>query len=96
MAKITFTELIDGFKTGGERAVTAIERRDTLIAELRTQLAAAGVPDDQVPPPPQDDAALVAFLGRLNELDPVEPTEPGADVLPDVDELPTVPAEPTA
>lgn len=94
MALIPFTELVTRWQEFGAAALARIEADATEKAALREAVTAAGLPDDQVPPPAQDDTALTEALGRMAALTPVEPAEPGGDVLPDTDELPEVPVTP--
>lgn len=95
MALIPFDQLTTRWQEGAQLAVTRLREGRAREDALRAQLTAAGLPDDQVPPAPQDDAAVEQFFADMAALVPVEPDAPGGDVLPDTDALPEVPGDTT-
>jgi hypothetical protein len=92
MALIPLAEFFVRFREFGNFVLEDKRASVAREAALREQLAAAGLPDDQVETAPVSDEEVLGFMAAYVALNPQVPTEPGEDVLPDVDELPEPPA----
>jgi hypothetical protein len=92
MALISFQDYVARAGQAFGLARSALAAKDQRISQLEQAVTDAGLPDDQVPPPPVESADVDGFLADMEALQPQD-VPPGEDVLPDVDELPAAPAE---
>jgi hypothetical protein len=92
MALISFDQYTQRVGQAFGLARSALAAKDQRISQLEQAVTDAGLPDDQVPPPPVESGDVDGFLSEMEALQPQD-VPPGEDVLPDVEELPEPPAE---